>query len=223
MADPYAERPARDRDRPSGEPPWLAAIVDRGGAVVERLDAAGPLAPFVAIPFAGSRVLAPIARVDAATAALTIVLERGEPAPDAEVAGAVEAFEGSEGPLYAIKHGVVAGPAGSAGCVSVDAELIAAVLDAEHEGRIGWEPDPDFGYEVPAAVPGLEGDRADALCPRLLYAAHDRVYEHAETVVRVKRERHEQLANVFGGKPPPALAAASGWPIASTGGTWKDG
>jgi hypothetical protein len=224
VPDPYAERAARGRDRPSGEAPWIEAVLERGGAVVEDLaGASGADAPFLAIPFAGSRVLAPIARLDPTTATLVLVLESAERPDAVTLATASAALADFEGPLYAIKHGVVAGPAGSAGCVEVDDELISAVLDAEHEGRVRWELDPDFGYEVPATVPGLTGDRADALCPRLLYAAHDRVYEHAETAARVKRERHEQLVARFGGDPPAELAAATGWPIEPTGGSWKDG
>jgi hypothetical protein len=224
LADPYARRAEHARDRPPGEAPWLAAVLERGGVPVEELAATqGADAPFLAIPFAGSRVLAPIARLDHAAAALVIVLESGRAPAGPELDAALTALADFDGPLYAIKHGHVGGPVGSPGCVEVDRELIEAVLDGERAGEVGWELDPDFEYDVAARAPGLDGDRADALCPRLLYAAHDRVYEHAETVVRVKRERREQLEALCGPKAPAALAAATGWPVEPTGGSWKDG
>ena len=44
---------------------------------------------------------------------------------------------------------------------------------------------------MPAAVPGMDDAAARILAPRLLYADHDRVYEHAGLVVDKKRERND--------------------------------
>jgi hypothetical protein len=123
-------------------------------------------------------------------------------------------------PLYAIKHGWVAGPPGQAGAIEVDAPLISTVLDADARGEVRWEADPDFAYEVAASVPGLEGPATLALCPRLLYAAHDRVYEHADLVAEVKRERGEVIGAAAGADAE--IVAATGWPIEPTGESWKD-
>jgi hypothetical protein len=86
-------------------------------------------------------------------------------------------------------------------------------------GQLEWELDPDFGYQVPLAAPSMEGDRAMALAPRLIYAAHGRVYNHAALVPRLKEERHAVLAAVAGLEP--AVVAASGWPVEPTGTSWR--
>ena len=57
-------------------------------------------------------------------------------------------------------------------------------LDAALAGQVEWEPDPDFGFELPMAFPGLEPDERLTLVPRFLYARTDRVYEYAAMVPR---------------------------------------
>ena len=78
----------------------------------------------------------------------------------------------------------------------------------------------DFAYEVAAAIPGFSGAEADAFCPRLLFARHDRVYEHAELVEVTKRRRHQRLIEC--GIADEGLLGAVGWPIEPTGQAWKD-
>ncbi len=59
------------------------------------------------------------------------------------------------------------------------------------ESSIAWTADPDFGYQVAAAVPGI--DDAEFLQPRALYERQGRQDEYAEQVQRLKRERAEFL------------------------------
>ena len=121
-----------------------------------------------------------------------------------------------ERPLLAIKQGLVGGPPDRPGCAEVAPELIVAALDGLD--GIAWERDPDFGYEVPAAVPGVPEPDSRILEPRLLYADNDRVYEHAGLVADKQRERHAIAVAVPG--LDPRVAAASGWPPVPTGGEW---
>jgi hypothetical protein len=123
-------------------------------------------------------------------------------------------------PLFLLKAGLVAGPAGSPAAVASGAELCATALGAALEDEIEWEIDPDFAYEVAAVVPGLDGDVADAFVPRVLYGASDRVYEHAQLVAATKHRRHAALERV--GVVDEGLHAAIGWPIEKTGQHWKD-
>ncbi len=67
----------------------------------------------------------------------------------------------------------------------------SAVVKAIAEGTIAWERDPDFGYEVATAVPGIEDE--ELLRPRLLYRRQGREAEHQEAVERLRRERREYL------------------------------
>ncbi len=98
--------------------------------------------------------------------------------------------------------------------------MVRAVLDAALAGEVRWETDPDFGYEVPAYVPGVAGEGAHALMPRLLYANHDRVYEHAGLVAAKKRERAAIAADLSG--LDAAIASVSGWPPLASPGSWRE-
>jgi len=106
----------------------------------------------------------------------------------AEGDGVLAAVARLEGPRYLLKAGRVGGPEGDAGSAPITEELITAVLDAEAAGRVEWEADPDFGYEVAASVPGVAPPDDGLLLPRLLYTRADRVYEHAAIVPRVRSE-----------------------------------
>jgi phosphoenolpyruvate carboxykinase (ATP) len=76
-----------------------------------------------------------------------------------------------------------------------------AILDAIGAGTIEWELDPDFGYRVAAAVPGIEGRDRFLLIPRFLYARTERVYEYAALVPELKRERAAKLSALAGLDP----------------------
>ena len=70
----------------------------------------------------------------------------------------------------------------------IDEQFVARVVDAALAGEVTWETDPDFGYQVAAAVPGVAPPEDGLLMPRLLYTRADRVYEHAAIVPRVRSE-----------------------------------
>ena len=163
-------------------------------------------------------LLPPLARIEAPLAVALLAAGSGESAELAQ--RAAERLRAAPGPLLLLKEGLVAGPAGAAGCFATDLGLSESLIASVLAGRVEWERDPDFGYDVAARVPGVDGAAADALCPRLLYAAADRVYEHADLVVEYKRRRHERLAAIEG--IAPELLAAGGWPIEPTGQTWKE-
>ncbi len=93
------------------------------------------------------------------------------------------------------------------------------MLDAALSEAVTWEADPDFGYEVPAVVPGLEGASARALLPRLLYGDHDRVYEHADLVATKKRALRDRRV---GPGLDQAVKAAADWPPVATSGRRRD-
>lgn len=212
MADPYAERAARAVGvGPGGEPPWEESVAAR----LELLGGAGepPAGRPVGIVVADECVIPPITRLDPAQGAMLAAGTGREPA------GTLASL-GSASAVFGLKHGTVAGPEGEAGARPVSAELLGAVLDADARGEVRWERDPDFGWEVAAEVPGVGGGDALALLPRLLYAEHDRVYEHAELVVATKRRFHERLGHFAA--VPAEVAAATGWPIEPTGEKWKD-
>ena len=141
---------------------------------------------------------------------------RRRPRDGAAANALLAALAGLDRPLLAIKQGLVGGPPDRPGCAEIAPELIVAALDGLD--GIAWERDPDFGYEVPAAVPGVPEPDARVLVPRLLYADNDRVYEHAGLVADKQRERHAIAAAVPG--LDPRVAAAAGWPPVPTGGEW---
>jgi phosphoenolpyruvate carboxykinase (ATP) len=89
---------------------------------------------------------------------------------------------------YLLKSGRVGGAEGEPGSLAISERLVGAVLDGEAAGQVEWEQDPDFGFEVAAAVPGVEPPEDGLLLPRLLYTRADRVYEHAAIVPRVRAE-----------------------------------
>ena len=85
-------------------------------------------------------------------------------------------------------------------------EHSGAIVKAIAEETITWEPDPDFGYHVASAVPGI--DDLELLQPRRLYERTGRADEYARIVERLKRERTEFLAS-YPGLRPEILAAVS--------------
>jgi len=67
----------------------------------------------------------------------------------------------------------------------------SAVVKAIAEGTISWTEDPDFGYLVAEAVPGIEDP--ELLQPRRLYERQGRQAEYADLVTRFKAERRAHL------------------------------
>lgn len=72
----------------------------------------------------------------------------------------------------------------------------SAVVKAIADGTIEWTTDPDFGYQVATAVPGI--DDAEFLQPRLLYERQGRPDEYKQWVARLKAEREEFLSQFPG-------------------------
>jgi len=194
-------------------------VVGAGGALVGADAAVDAGAAFLVVPCRGMGTLAPFVRVEPALAAL-LWIEHVSESPQAGIAnGLLEDLRSAGKPIYAIKQGCVGGPGDRPGCFSIEVRLVEAVLAAAVAGSAAWERDPDFGYDVPGAVPGLESDDARALLPRLLYADYDRVYEHASLVAAKKRER-SALADSISGLDP-AIADAAGWPPVAGSTDWR--
>jgi hypothetical protein len=219
LADPYATTAPDLSGRPDGPPSWADAVAERGGEEIGSADLAAADG-FTYVHCRGVGTLAPIARLDPPLAVLLWLEHSRESVSVPQANRALAALRTSERPLYAIKQGWIGGPAERPGCLEVGGDMIEAVLDAAAAGTARWERDPDFGYEVPALDEGLDAARARSLMPRLHYADHDRVYEHAGLVAAKKRERHALAAALPG--VDPAIVAASGWPPAPTAGSWRD-
>ena len=224
MADPYAERgdlAPPERIAPQSSP--AADVVRAAGGVVLRspADAGGPLdGPFAAVVVEELAVLPPLARIGPEFAVALLCDPASGGAQDDAAVAAARALLDSRVPLFLVKDGPVAGPAGRAGARELSRERLAAALKAALAGGVSWEVDPDFAYEVAAGAPGFTGEEADTFVPRLLYAAYDRVYEHAELVEVTKRRRHQRLAEC--GVADEGILGAVGWPIEATGQGWKD-
>lgn len=187
------------------------------------IEAAGDIpgdASFLVVGCSGVGTLAPFSRPGPSLATVLWVEHRDEGA-EAEGANALfAALREFPGALYALKHGSIAGPPDRPGWYEIRPEVVLAALDAALAGDVAWETDPDFGYEVPAAIPGLGEEDSRALLPRLRYADNDRVYEHASLVAAKKRERAGLLERLGG--VDPAVAAAAGWPPPPSSADWKE-
>ncbi|MGH7726222.1 MAG: phosphoenolpyruvate carboxykinase domain-containing protein [Candidatus Eiseniibacteriota bacterium] len=79
----------------------------------------------------------------------------------------------------------------------------SAILQALADGTIEWVEDPDFGYEVAKAVPGVP---EEILRPKTLYAAQGRQSEYDEWVRRLREERRAYLEG-FPGIDPAIIQA----------------
>ncbi|MCH7483538.1 MAG: phosphoenolpyruvate carboxykinase [Chloroflexi bacterium] len=71
-------------------------------------------------------------------------------------------------------------------------------LTAIAEGNAEWEQDPDFGYEVPKSLPGLDEELSH---PRLAFKRLGRTEEYEQRVQQRKKERREFLASFVGLDP----------------------
>ncbi len=218
MADPYATRRPDLSGRPAGPPAWAGDVERLGGAPV---GAAGELdgdCEFAVVPCRGIGTLAPVAMVEPPLGVLLWLEHVADPREGDAANDLLARLEALDRPILAVKQGSVGGPPDRPGCVEVGADLVATVLGALD--AVGWERDPDFGYLVGAAVPGLADPEARVLMPRLLYADDDRVYEHAGLVADKQRERHAIATAVSG--LDPRIVAASRWPPSATGEDWRD-
>jgi hypothetical protein len=218
VADPYATRRPDLSGRPAGPPAWAEDVERLGGAPIGPDGELDPGCRFAVVPCRGIGTLAPVAIVAPALAVLLWLEHVADPRDGDAGNDLLARLDAFDRPILAVKQGSVGGPPDRRGCAEVEAGLVGAVLAALD--AVGWERDPDFGYQVPAAVPGLADPEARVLMPRLLYADNDRVYEHAGLVADKQRERHAIAASVAG--LDPRVGAASGWPPVATGETWRD-
>jgi phosphoenolpyruvate carboxykinase (ATP) len=72
----------------------------------------------------------------------------------------------------------------------------SAMVEAIVSGTIEWITDVDFGYEVAAAVPGI--DDIEILQPWRLYQRQGRQDEYDALVARLRQERRDYLASFAG-------------------------
>ena len=107
-----------------------------------------------------------------------------------------ELLEGHPLEVFLLNTGRVGGPEADQRSKKVDIPTSSAVVKAIAEGAISWEEDPDFGYQVATAVPGV--DDPELLRPRLLYERQGRADEYDAQVATYKREREEYLAGFEG-------------------------
>jgi phosphoenolpyruvate carboxykinase (ATP) len=179
---------------------WAELVRERGGVPLDSLgDAAGADlegVDFVAVVCREDEVLPAIAALEPAQA--TAFLALGEEKPSPEAANRfLKSLEASRRDVYLLKEGRVGGAEPERSLTVTDAHA-RAILDAIAAGTVEWEPDPDFGYRVAAAVPGIEGRDRFVLIPRFLYARTERVYDYAALVPSLKRERVARLSALDG-------------------------
>jgi len=93
--------------------------------------------------------------------------------------------------VYLLNTGRVGGPEDDERSKKVRIKHSSAIVKGIAEGTIEWERDPDFGYFVAAAVPGVED--VEVLQPQKLYDRTGRADEYRAMVERLKAERAEFL------------------------------
>jgi phosphoenolpyruvate carboxykinase (ATP) len=93
--------------------------------------------------------------------------------------------------VYLLNTGRVGGPEDDDRSKKVRIKHSSAIVKGIAEGTIEWERDPDFGYFVAAAVPGI--DDVEVLQPQKLYERTGRADEYRAMVERLKAERAEFL------------------------------
>ncbi|MGH2429687.1 MAG: phosphoenolpyruvate carboxykinase [Candidatus Limnocylindria bacterium] len=106
--------------------------------------------------------------------------------------------------VYLLNTGRVGGTDEDDASKKIAIEDSGAIVEAIAEGTITWEGDPDFGYEVASAVPGVSDP--EKLQPRRLYERTGRLDAYRAWVERFKRERVEFLER-YAGLAPEILDA----------------
>ena len=104
-----------------------------------------------------------------------------------------ELLETSDLDVYLLNTGRVGGSEEDDRSKKVRPIDSSAIVGAIAAGSVTWETDPDFGYEVAAAVRGIEDEHL--LQPRTLYEATGRADEYdAQLVEGIKVDRRDHLA-----------------------------
>jgi phosphoenolpyruvate carboxykinase (ATP) len=94
--------------------------------------------------------------------------------------------------VFLLNTGRAGGPDEDERSKKVRIKHSSAIVKGIAEGTIEWERDPDFGYLIARAVPGIDDD--EILQPRKLYERTGRRNEYRGHVERLKAERAEFLA-----------------------------
>jgi phosphoenolpyruvate carboxykinase (ATP) len=97
--------------------------------------------------------------------------------------------------VYLLNTGRIGGGDDDPRGVKIRIRHSSAIVKAIAEGAIGWDRDPDFGYEVASRVPGIEGDDELLLRPRARYARQGRLDEYRAIVERLRAERREYMSS----------------------------
>ena len=118
----------------------------------------------------------------------------------------LELLDSSDFSVYLLNTGRIGGPDKNPGSKKIEIRHSGALVEALAEGTISWERDPDFGYEVASAVPGIEDE--ELLQPRRLYERLGRTDRYDEFVTRFKRERIQYLRKFEGLRPEIVRAVA---------------
>jgi len=92
--------------------------------------------------------------------------------------------------VYVLNTGRVGGT--DNGSLKITPGMSSTIVAAIAAGTVDWERDPDFGYEVATAVPGLEDTQV--LRPRLLYESQGRTTEYEELVGSLHADRRAHMA-----------------------------
>jgi phosphoenolpyruvate carboxykinase (ATP) len=108
----------------------------------------------------------------------------------------LELLDSHEVQAFVLNTGRIGGGDDRQGSKKVTIPVSSAIVQGIVEGTIEWAEDPDFGYEVATAVPGV--DDIEILQPRLLYERQGRAEEHAAMVARLKQERKKFLGSFPG-------------------------
>jgi phosphoenolpyruvate carboxykinase (ATP) len=98
--------------------------------------------------------------------------------------------------VYLLNTGRVGGPDGDDRSKKIRIPHSSAIVKGIAEGSIVWDEDPDFGYQVASAVPGVDDE--ELLQPRRLYERQHRTDEYRGQVERLKADRAEYLAGFPG-------------------------
>jgi phosphoenolpyruvate carboxykinase (ATP) len=97
--------------------------------------------------------------------------------------------------VFLMNTGSVGGKADDEQAKKVRIRHSSAIVKGIAEGTIEWETDPDFGYQVASAVPGIGDEDLDVLQPHRLYEAQGRLDQYEAMVARFKAERVEFLSD----------------------------
>jgi phosphoenolpyruvate carboxykinase (ATP) len=112
-----------------------------------------------------------------------------------------ELLESSPMDVYLMNTGRVGGGDGDERSKKVRIQHSSAIVKGIAEGTIEWVTDPDFGYQIAARVPEMEGEDNEILQPRKLYERQGRLEEYNQIVERLKHERREYMQKWEGLNP----------------------